>query len=118
MAHQLHQNRPSGGIRVTEEQGGGGGHSSFKVGWGYDDHCNQHHHFRSANKLPPPVQRPVWFEDADGNAILPLDAFSGVDLSSVLTVELDLGTLGIEVGDLSKGELELIWWQHFMAACG
>ena len=34
------------------------------------------------------------------NAILPLDAFSGVDLSSVQTVELDLGTLGIEAGDL------------------
>ena len=34
------------------------------------------------------------------NAILPLDAFSGVDLSSVLAVELDLGTLGIEAGDL------------------
>ena len=34
------------------------------------------------------------------NAILPLDAFSGVDLSSVRTVELDLGTLGIEAGDL------------------
>ena len=34
------------------------------------------------------------------NAILPLDAFSGVDLSSVLAVELDLGTLGIEDGDL------------------
>ena len=34
------------------------------------------------------------------NAILPLDAFSGVDLSSVLAVELDLGALGIEAGDL------------------
>ena len=34
------------------------------------------------------------------NAILPLDAFSGVDLSSVQTVELDFGALGIEAGDL------------------
>ncbi len=34
------------------------------------------------------------------NAILPLDAFSGVDLSAVLAVELDLGALGIEAGDL------------------
>ncbi len=33
-------------------------------------------------------------------AILPLDAFAGIDLTSVLTVELDLGTLGIEAGDL------------------
>ena len=34
------------------------------------------------------------------NAILSLDIFSGVDLSSILAVELDLGTLGIDAGDL------------------
>lgn len=34
------------------------------------------------------------------NAILALDAFSGVDLSAVVSVELDLGALGIEAGDL------------------
>jgi hypothetical protein len=39
------------------------------------------------------------------SAILPLDDFGGVDLSRVVSVELDLAALGVDAGDLWLDDL-------------
>ena len=106
------------------------GSVAFELGAPLDLSAQQSLVFRVARDCPPPTARcetgavdfDVVLTDASGarlavpvssrmgdkgivgrhwsNAIVPLDDFSGVDLSSVVAVELDLGTLGWDAGDL------------------